>query len=201
MQVWQFAAKRSQLPNWNVLYGSLKWAYQWALGGLFQNGTKRTETPTHRPTRQWAFQLDKTRNRSWGGELFPPSPKEEMDRSVGWNELSGEWCDYCSKCLPPTVCKHAVSKSRPSSGNITAQHHTTPTPSSQHRTQDRYDLSPLPHTGLMFLFLGEADGGCGSVTQIIKCWCRSLCWQPSLIYVWFLDLIVSFNLEEGCELY
>lgn len=30
-----------------------------------------------------------------------------------------------------TVCKHAVSK-MPSSGNITAQHHMTPTPSTQH---------------------------------------------------------------------
>lgn len=43
-----------------------------------------------------------------------------------------EWWNYCSKYLLPTVCKHAVSKSRPSSGNITAQHHMTPKPSTQH---------------------------------------------------------------------
>lgn len=52
MQVWQFAAKRSQLPNRNVLYGSLK-VYQWVLSGLFQKGTKRMETakrPTHLST-------------------------------------------------------------------------------------------------------------------------------------------------------
>lgn len=51
MQVWQFAAKRSQLPNRNVLYGSLK-VYQWVLSGLFQKGTKRMETakrPAHPP--------------------------------------------------------------------------------------------------------------------------------------------------------
>lgn len=49
MQVWQFAAKRSQLPNRNVLYGKV---YQWVLSGLFQKATKRMETakrPAHPP--------------------------------------------------------------------------------------------------------------------------------------------------------
>lgn len=56
-----------------------------------------------------------------------------------------------------TVCKHAVSK-MPSSGNITAQHHMTPTPSTQYhhtRTNWRlcfYSLTMYPH-----LYVGESD--------------------------------------------
>lgn len=140
MQVWQFAAKRSRIPNWNVLYGSLK-AYQWAVSGLFQNGTKRMETSAKRPTTPpvgvstW---LNQKSILMWRVVC----PKEEMDKSMGWNELSGEWWNYFCKCLPPTVCKHAVSKSRPSSGNITAQHDTTPKaqhPTSPHKT----DMTPF----------------------------------------------------------
>lgn len=82
-----------------------------------QKGWKR---PTHPPT-NGPFQLDKTRNRC-GGELFPHM---ENGKSMGWNELSGEWWNCCCKCRPPTVCKTAVSKSSPlplREHNCTAPH-------------------------------------------------------------------------------
>lgn len=63
----RFGNKRSQLPNWNVLHAASR-----PTSGCYGhyckmelNGQKR------QPTNQWVFHLDKTRNRSWSGELFP----------------------------------------------------------------------------------------------------------------------------------
>lgn len=74
----------SHLPNWNVLYGTLK-AYQWDLSGLFPlRNKKRWKLQPASPPARWAIHLDITRNRSWSGQLFPQ--KDKMDKSIGWNE-------------------------------------------------------------------------------------------------------------------
>lgn len=98
-----------------------------------------------------------------GGELFPPPKRRKWIRV--WDEMN--WVDSggttAANVFLPTVCKHAVSKSRPSSGNITAQHHMTLKSSTQHRhTRLTWlhcffpPLNPLPpspsNTGLIFLF-------------------------------------------------
>lgn len=129
MQVWLFAAKRSRLPNWNVLYGSLT-AGRWASAKrtIPQKGNKKDGNTNQTANQPAKFNLIKP-----GKDPEVESCLPEMDKSMGWNELSGEWWNCCSKYLLPTVCKHAVSKSRRSSGNTTAQHHMTPKPSTQHR--------------------------------------------------------------------
>lgn len=160
MQVWQFAAKRSQLPpHWNVLYGSFK-SY---LSKTQQKGWKRQ--PSSPPTSGRFSLLNQEIDPEV--ETCPPPPqKEEMDKSLGWNELSGEWWNCRSKCLPPTVCKLAVSKSRPvlKEHNCTAPHDPkAQLPTSPHKT----DMTPFflnyffpsPHTGLISL----SGRGCGSV--------------------------------------
>lgn len=79
---------------------------------------------------------------------------------MGWNELSDGTA--AANISLPTVCKRAVSKSRPSPGNITAQQHMTPKPqhpTSPHQTDMTLFLSPS-HKGLIFL---EEGVGWGSV--------------------------------------
>lgn len=73
-----------------------------------------------------------------------------------WNGWSGG-TTAANVFLPP-VCKHAVSKSRPCLGDITAQHHMTPNLSTQHRHTRLTWLHVVVffHTGLIFLFL---EGG------------------------------------------
>lgn len=108
-----------------------------------KDGNSQTASSPPTPSYQWAFQLGKTRNRCWGGELFPHKRKW-IRVWMKWVE----WWNYCCKYHPATVCKTAVSKSSPPSGNITAQHHIIAKPSTQNRNT-RLTWHVSPRTGFI----------------------------------------------------
>lgn len=139
MQVWLFATKRSQLPQQKY---SL-----WQPQG--QVATKRTFPFPQKRNRkdgntnqmaliQWTLQLQ---NRQWLLRWRVVSPQKRKWIRV-WDELN--WMasgGTAAAIVFLPVCKHAVSKSRPSSGIITAQHHMTATrPAPNISTQEWHDL-------------------------------------------------------------
>lgn len=132
MQVWLFAAKRSQLPQ---LKCSL-WQPQGRAGTKWTFPSQKKEQKRWKPQleTQWTFQLQKPGMAPEVASCF--SQKRKWIRvwdELNWMESGGTTA--ANVFLP--VCKHAVSKSRPSSGIITAQHHmTSKRPAPNITTQD-----------------------------------------------------------------
>lgn len=140
MQVWLFAAKRSQLPQlkYSLWQPQGQVATKWTFPSPPQKRNTKDGNANQMALIQWTLQLQ---NREWLLRWPLVSPQKRKWIGV-WDELN--WMASggtaaANVFLP--VCKHAVSKSRPSSGIITAQHNMTATrPAPNISTQDWHDL-------------------------------------------------------------